>query len=324
MSHAPETVSVLMLAYTHGPYVRQAVESVLSQQCSVPFRLYIGEDASTDETQAVCKELFEEHPEKIELLCSDESLGMHGNFSTLWKKSAGEFVAFCEGDDYWSDPLKLQKQLDFFEAHPAYSLCGTFTDVLESNPDGEWRVVRQVRPPIIKETYTFQEMIPSYGFHFSSVMLRRDAVQFPEWFETTYCVDRPLYLLAAQNGPVGLIPEVTSVYRLHDGGAWSTLNARDKADKSIHLFKRMQNHFPQQYAGAFKRTLGNILWSYLGEALQQNDRVAAQSVYRDALCFLPVWHRIRYAKKHIGITARLRFPTFGKSASIARRKGELR
>lgn len=320
MSHAPETVSVLMLACNHGPYVRQAVESVLSQQCSVPFRLYIGEDASTDETQAVCKELFEEHPDQIELLCSDESLGMHGNFSNLWKKSSGEFVAFCEGDDYWCDPFKLQKQLDFFQEHSGCALCGTFTDILAN--DGT--ISRRVQPPGLKEVYTFEELIGVYGFHFSSVMLRRAAVSFPDWFPQVYCVDRPLYLLATQNGNAGLVPEVTSVYRLHDGGAWSTLNARDKADKSIHLFKRMQNHFPQQYADTFKRTLGNILWSYLGEALQQNDRVAARSVYRDALCFLPVWHRIRYAKKHIGITARLRFPTFGKSASIAGLKGELR
>src|SRR6056297_2760821 len=227
MAISKETISVLMLAYNHGPYIRQAIESVLAQQCDHPFRLWIGEDHSSDDTRAVCRELQTVHSDRIELLCSDESLGMHGNFSNLWKHSSGEFVAFCEGDDYWSDPFKLQKQLDFFREHADCNLCGTFTDILSA--DGS--VSGRVQPPGSKEIYTFEEMIGRYGFHFSSVMVRRDAVQFPAWFSSVYCVDRPLYLLATQTGTAGLISEVTSVYRLHAGGSWSALDVCTKAER---------------------------------------------------------------------------------------------
>lgn len=314
-----EEISVLMLAYNHEPYIRQAIESVLAQQCDTPFRLWIGEDHSSDNTREVCRELQVAHPDRIELLRSDKPLGMHGNFSNLWKKSSGEFVAFCEGDDYWCDPFKLQKQIDFFRMHSDCTLCGTFTDILAD--DGT--ISRRVQPPGCKEVYTFEELIGRYGFHFSSVMLRRRSITFPDWFERSYCVDRPLYLLAAEQGSAGLIPEVTSVYRLHDGGAWSTLNARDKADKSIQLFMLMQNHFPQKYAATFKDALANILWSYIGEALQKNDRAVALSVYRDALRYLPPVHIVRHLKKHLGLTARLFFPRVGNTTDIASAKGGL-
>ena len=304
MSIKQEQISVLMLAYNHGPYIRQAIESVLAQQCDHPFRLWIGEDNSSDDTRAVCRELQTVHSDRIELLCSDESLGMHGNFSNLWKHSSGEFVAFCEGDDYWSDPFKLQKQVDWMEMHPENSMCGTFTDIISRKVDGTWEISGQVRPPVVQSAYSFEDLIPSYTFHFSSVMVRRGAVQFPVWFQSVYCVDRPLYLLAAQNGPAGLLPEVTSVYRLHAGGAWSTLDMRAKADRSIHLFETMMHFFPAGYRWKFRRTLGDILWAYTGQAVHCKDWSAAGYAYRASLHCLPALHYLRYFRQHTGLMAR--------------------
>ena len=303
MNHTSETVSVLMLAYRHGPYIRQAIESVLAQQCDRSFRLWIGEDNSPDDTRAVCRELQVAHPDRIELFCSDDSLGMHGNFSNLWEKSRGDLVAFCEGDDYWCDPLKLQKQIDFFEEHPECSLCGTFTDV-HCLEDGAWKKSGEVRPPTLQSTYSFEEMIPSYMFHFSSVMLRRSAVDFPDWFQSTYCVDRPIYLLAAQNGQAGLLAETTSVYRMHPGGNWSTLNATARMEKSIHLFETMSDFFAPEYAATFRRTVGDILWSYIGQAAGQRDIASAATVYRRCVRYLPTSHFIRYIRNHIGLWGR--------------------
>lgn len=305
MIRAPEIISVLMLTHNHEPYVRQAVEGVLAQQCDQPFKLWIGEDGSSDQTKALCLEMQAEHPDRIEVLSSPSSLGMHGNFARLWAESRGELVAFCEGDDYWCDPLKLQKQVEFLEQHRDCSLCGTFTAILRMAPDGSWKVDGRISPPVLREKYSFQELISAYHFHFSSVLLRRSAVSFPSWFGQTYCVDRPLYLLAAQNGKAGLIPEVTSVYRLHAGGMWSTLDAVRKAERSIHLFSLMSAYFPSRYAPVFKKTLGRILWSYTGEAVQQGDRAAIWPVYRKCLAYLPASDILKEFKSHIGLGLRL-------------------
>lgn len=301
----PEAISVLMLTRNHGAFVRQAVESVLAQRCDRPFRLWIGEDASTDETAAICRDLQAAHPDRIRLLASSAPLGMHGNFARLWAESRGDLVAFCEGDDFWQDPLKLQKQADFLERRADCALCGTFTDVWAADPDGAWRFRRQIRPPVVRETYSFAELIPWYGFHFSSVTLRRAAVEFPDWFASVYCVDRPLYLLAAQHGKAGLIPEATSVYRLHPGGLWSTLDARGKAARSSHLFGVMKAYFPAKHASAFDRTLGRILWSYVGEAVQHGDSAGLREVYRRCRSLLPWTHVVRHVRNHAGVWRRL-------------------
>jgi glycosyltransferase involved in cell wall biosynthesis len=300
-----EAISVLMLARNHGPYVRQAIESVLAQNCRRSFCLWIGEDGSSDETAAVCMEMQSKHPDRVRVLSSSVPLGMHGNFAHLWTESRGEFIAFCEGDDYWSDPLKLQKQTDFLDRRSDCSLCGTFTDILSRKPAGAWCISGQVRPPVIQAQYSFADLIPFYGFHFSSVMVRRSAVVFPDWFREVYCVDRPLYLLAAQRGMAGLIPETTSVYRLHPGGTWSTLDACGKAARSIHLFSKMRSYFPPEHALAFDRTLGNILWSYIGEAVQHGDRAGSAAVYRQCFRYLPLAHFIRNFKNHAGMWHRL-------------------
>ena len=298
-------ISVLMLAHNHGPYIRQAVEGVLAQQCDHPFKLWIGEDGSSDQTKAICLELQAEHPDRIEILSSPLPLGMHGNFARLWAESCGEFVAFCEGDDYWCDPLKLQKQMDFFKQHRDCSLCGTFTEILRLTPDGSWRVDGRISPPVLREKYSFQELISAYHFHFSSVMLRRDAVQFPAWFQSTYCVDRPIYLLAAQNGDAGLIPEVTSVYRLHSGGKWSALDMQTKAEQSIHLFKIMAAGFPVKYQKIFRRALGEILWFYAGQALHRGDHVAARMVYCKWFRYASFPDIVTHSRQFAGVLLRI-------------------
>jgi len=310
MSLDQESISVLMLAHNHAPYIRQAIEGVLSQRCDKPFRLWIGEDGSADQTKALCLEMQAKHPDRIEVLFSPSPLGMHGNFARLWAESCGEFVAFCEGDDYWCDPLKLQKQIDFMQRHTDCSLCGTFTDILRPVSDGSWKVDGRISPPVLQEKYSFQELISAYHFHFSSVLLRRNAVSFPDWFRQVYCVDRPLYLLAAQNGNAGLIPEVTSVYRLHAGGKWSTLDAVRKAEHSIHLFSVMRAYFPSRYAALFKKTLGRILWSYTGDAVRQGDRTAIRTVYLKCLAYLPASDIFREFRHHMGLGCRLIRYTF--------------
>jgi|GEM_PF-95085 glycosyltransferase involved in cell wall biosynthesis len=300
-----EAVSVLMLTRNHGPFVRQAIESVLAQRGDRPFRLWIGEDASTDGTAAICRELQAAHPDRIRLLTSPEPLGMHGNFARLWAASSGEYVAFCEGDDFWRDPRKLRKQVDYLERNADCALCGSATDVLAPEPDGAWRPVGHIRPRSRKAKLAFADLIRGYGFHFSSVTLRRRAVDFPAWFPTVYCVDRPLYLLAAQHGLAGWIPEATSVYRLHPGGLWSTLDARGKASRSTHLFETMKANFPARYGREFDRALGRILWSYLGEAVRAGDAAGLRTIYRQCCDLLPWTHFVRQARRHAGIRRRL-------------------
>mgnify|MGYP001248218371 CR=1 FL=1 len=122
-------VSVHMITYNHEKYIAQAIEGVLMQKTNFLFELVIGEDCSTDSTRVICKEYADRYPNIIKLLPdAGKNLGMMENAIRTTMACTGKYIALCEGDDYWTDPYKLQKQVDFLEAHNDYGLTNTDAD----------------------------------------------------------------------------------------------------------------------------------------------------------------------------------------------------
>lgn len=115
-------LSIVTITYNHEPYIAKTIEGVLMQQVNFPIEYIIAEDCSTDRTRKICEEYVAKYPKLINLLPSDHNLGAKENEYRAMKTARGKYIAFCEGDDYWTDPLKLQKQVDFLEAHPDYSV----------------------------------------------------------------------------------------------------------------------------------------------------------------------------------------------------------
>src|SRR6516164_8232942 len=118
-----KTVSVFMITYNHGKYISEAIESIVSQKTNFEFELVIGEDCGPDDTRAICEQYAAKYPDIINLLPSDKNYGPMGNTIRVMYACTGKYVALCEGDDYWTDPYKLQKQVDFLEANPDFSIC---------------------------------------------------------------------------------------------------------------------------------------------------------------------------------------------------------
>jgi len=285
-------VSVLMITRNHGSYIAQAIESVLEQHFDGGLELLVGEDGSTDNTGLICTQYAERYPKSLRVLRSPEGpMGMHANFLRLFEQARGKYLAFLEGDDYWTDQQKLRNQVQWLEQDSNLSLCGTRTAVIEQSADGVWQVVREVRPPHRQLRYRFEEMIPHYNFHFSSVLVRRSALELPPWVAEQYCIDRPLYLLATRNGDAAFIDRVTSVYRQHKGGVWSESNLSYKAQSSRTLFHAFMSNFPAEYRPAFQRALSGILWYYLSMARQSRERLAGREIFRLSLASAPV-HRL--------------------------------
>ena len=252
-------VSVLMITWNHESHISQAIESILKQRCNFPIELIIGEDASQDQTREICVHYQKRYPGIIRLVIADENVGMHRNLARIWCRARGKYIAFCEGDDYWVDPEKLSKQTAWMEDRLKYTLCGTYTQKIIKDKNGSWTKDGIIGPPEVKEQYTMEDLIPNYTSHFSSVMVRKESIRFPRWFWDVYCADRSLYLLCAEKGSVGFIPEITSVYRMHDGGIWVSINQLEKARKGIKLFEVIDRHFDYQYNKLIRRTLGNII-----------------------------------------------------------------
>lgn len=115
-------LSIVTITYNHEPYIAKTIEGVLMQQVNFPIEYIIAEDCSTDDTRKICEEYVAKYPDLINLLPSEHNLGAKENEYRAMKIAKGKYIAFCEGDDYWTDPLKLQKQVDFLESHPDYSV----------------------------------------------------------------------------------------------------------------------------------------------------------------------------------------------------------
>lgn len=305
-------VSVLMLAHNHGEFIREAIESVLTQKTDRKIELLIGEDASRDGTLAVCREFAARYPDVIRLFSHGENIGMHANFAHLWRQAQNEYIAFCEGDDFWCDDEKLSLQAAFLDKNPDCNLCGAFTRVIAQGQDGAWRETGIMKPSALKARYTFEDLIGDYGFHFSSVMLRKSPVEFPAWFSSMYCVDRPLYLLAAQHGGAGAVDRVLSVYRIHPGGNWSSIDTAKKAERSISLFTTFIRHFGPEHGRSFRETLADILWFYMSEDLMAGRMREARSMFWKSLR----WSTPGFVARHflrIGkVFLRLHFPAVDK------------
>lgn len=115
-------LSIVTITYNHEPFIAKTIEGVLMQQVNFPIELIIAEDCSTDNTRAICRRYAEQYPELIRLITSESNVGAIANERRAMLAARGKYVAFCEGDDYWTDSLKLQKQVDFLESHPDYSV----------------------------------------------------------------------------------------------------------------------------------------------------------------------------------------------------------
>jgi len=114
-------VSIWMITYNHEPFIAQALESVLMQKTSFPFELIIGEDCSSDSTANIVREYAQKFPDIIKARCNSQNIGVTANVIQTLKECTGKYIAMLEGDDYWTDSNKLQKQVDFLERNSDFS-----------------------------------------------------------------------------------------------------------------------------------------------------------------------------------------------------------
>ena len=205
-----------MLTYNQEAYIKQAIEGVLMQKTNFNYQLVIGEDCSTDNTRQICEDYQEKYLSKIKLLPSlDKNMGLIANYMRTIKSCDGEYIAICDGDDYWIDDCKLQKQVDFLENHPDYSIVGTnYMKLYKDN-----RLVEDIKDR--KKTYyefddlVFKNLIPSVTVLFKNIP-QKDPL--PNWILNFPYGDWPTYLWVLKNsGKIHFLEDVTAVYRMEIG-----------------------------------------------------------------------------------------------------------
>lgn len=234
-------VSVICLAYNHEKYIRQTLEGFISQKTNFPFEVIIHDDASTDGTTDIIRTYSEQYPDIFHPIFQKENQhSKHIKISRtiISDHVSGKYVAFCEGDDYWIDPLKLQKQYDFMELHPDYSMC-----VCPSKWFNMQTGNVTVRPKIDEDCdVSIEEVILERNgryFQTASYFIRTDIwKQWPKWRDSYPVGDIAMALQAGIHGKIRMMSDVMCVYRFRSPGSWTARMEADR-DKKIQMYQRM-------------------------------------------------------------------------------------
>lgn len=251
----PTKVSVLMITYNQERYVGQAIESVLAQQTDFAYELVIGEDCSTDGTRAICEAYQNAQPRTVRLLAREKNLGMTENLFSTFAECTGEYLAIVEGDDFWTDPLKLQKQADYLDANPDCALVFARTDAFFQNVD---RPGYEIPPPDIGP-YTLDNLLKTNYIATCSVMYRKDLVRvYPPWIRQLEMLDWPLHVLYAQCGTIGFIDEAMAAYRIHAESTFSSRNVADNYSSILKFYERIRPQVGPRYAGTISRSKATV------------------------------------------------------------------
>lgn len=242
-------VSVCVLSYNHEKYLRDCLEGIVMQRTTFPIEAWVHDDASTDKSQEIIKEYQQRYPEIIKPILQTENqyskkegsiLAMH-----LYPKCTGKYVALCEGDDYWIDPNKLQKQVDYMESHPDVGLCYTDYDRRYDCSDNISHAMFEQQHQYRPASYEQHLLKPGYLAPMTWVYRRVLCNLFAKvelFSDGTYA-----YMMEAmQHYPVVYLPITTATYRVHMGSASAPTNAKSMFNYMNGVF-RTQRYFINKY-----------------------------------------------------------------------------
>ncbi|MBI5134906.1 glycosyltransferase [Candidatus Uhrbacteria bacterium] len=205
-------VSIVCATYNHELYIAQAIESFLMQKTAFEVEIIIGEDCSADKTKEICIFYKKKHLDKIKLLLQEKNIGAMQNHVSALRASEGKYIANCDGDDYWTDSYKLQKQVDYMERHPECSLCFHAVEIVKGKTK-TGKIIRAASQDKIFPSNQLFGLGPEAPT--SSLLFKKKSIEnLPQWLLDAPVGDIPLKLTLAQHGTVAYINEVMSIRRV--------------------------------------------------------------------------------------------------------------
>ena len=304
-------VSILCTAYNHESYIRQTLQSFVDQQTDFAFEVLVNDDVSTDATASIIREFEEKYPDVIRPFYQTENLYSRDidiYQVVFFPNARGRYVAYCEGDDYWTDPTKLQRQVDFLEAHPDYSACAhnTLLHYCDgSKPDALHRDVTE------DGDLALEDVIPGMdgAYHTSSLVARTAILASPPDFYRVASEygfgDYPDALWLRLHGPIHYLARTMSVYRVNSGAtAWSSgingeyAKLRRFIVGKIRLLQAFRAHAPEEYHDFIDAELRRKEFELM--YVEGRDREQRQPPYDAILRTMPFQYRLNnFVKSYV-------------------------
>ena len=257
------TISVIVTTYNQESTIGRTLDSILMQHCHAPYEIVIGEDCSTDNTLAVCRQYAELHPDIIRILVNKVNKGVINNYFDCMLQCRGEYIADCAGDDFWSDPLKLEKEVLVLESNPTVTLVHTawnnyhvnsglitesvhqpFTDTITQGTKMLEDIIVQTKVPVIHLCTSL--------YRKSIVLSELEKDEFMFRTKEFGCEDLQIAFIMAQRGNIAYLPERTLNYCIHGETVSSTNNHRQSflftkrvSSLSYYLSQKYEIHSPR-------------------------------------------------------------------------------
>lgn len=275
-------VSVVMISYGHEKYIQQAIESILIQQCNFEIELIISNDCSPDNTDAVINDIIRNHPKSnlIQYHNHIKNIGMLNNFVFAMQQAKGTYIAICEGDDYWNDSLKLQKQVEFLESNKEIVFCFHNANRLDEK-------TTEFFPYIGLETFKNKEIVPKNKLFLraggtyptASAFFRKCIIEkLPSYFYSFGVGDTPLLLHALTQGEIGYLSDVMCVYRTTETN-WSShntvfANKLKNYNIKIKAYEEFDRATHQQYKVSLKNTISHLTYQVVYAYCQEEKGIS--------------------------------------------------
>ena len=278
------SVSVIMVTYKHEPFIREAIEGVLIQKTNFDVELIIADDCSPDNTGEVVNAIINENKKAKEIIRytrHEKNKGMMPNVSWAIQQATGKYMAFCEGDDYWTDPNKLQMQVEFLENNPDYS--GTCHNVLIKQTNAQQGLFHSESadcdfniPELLSKGILAKINTASMVFRTANLLNEMD-----EQFSQLAFGDLPISLLLAKHGPIRYFSEVMAVYRKHDNGFTAFFNWETYARDYDFFYTYINRKLNYKYNEKIMFILKNIYIDSVSVNLGRNNiKTAHKSMLR--------------------------------------------
>lgn len=262
MKNQPK-VSILVPVFNHAKFIGQMIQGALMQQTDFAFEIIIGDDASTDGTQAIIQQYASQFPQIKAFLhpqnlgpTTPRELGGKNNVAFLFEQCSGQYIALCEGDDYWTDALKLQKQVDFLDNHPEYSICHHQLEVIyeDNSPAHPFNDPDQADTSDISDLLRDNKWILGTA---STVFRNVFQSGLADWWWKSASGDLGIFIQAARHGKIKYLPETMGCYRKHSGGMTTIHTPKNLffLQNRMEMFKAIDLAYQQEYTDILSKTV---------------------------------------------------------------------
>ncbi len=274
-------LSVCIITYNHENYIREAIEGVLMQKVNFSYEIIIADDCSTDNTQKIILEYVEKHPNLFTLIFQDRNVGAAQNWLELLNKPKLKYIAYFEGDDYWTDPNKLQKQVDFLEGNSDFLAVAHNSTIINLREDNIIEVNDMFhiknRHDIL---FPFEIISKKSPFHTSSLLFNRSCILDLEFNNKIFSGDLWLFFCIYLQTKIYVISDYMSVYRINNGGITfqqSTTHHNQLLLNRVYLWNYLKK---LDMKHLYKKEINCLISDYINDLVWKNKNKNANEVFK--------------------------------------------